>query len=67
MKIRRYRTSDCSEMEKLFYDTVRAINAKDYTEAQLDVWATGNIDLESWNNSFLEHITFVAEDNGLIV
>ena len=67
MKIRRYRTSDCSEMEKLFYDTVRAINAKDYTKAQLDVWATGNVDLESWNNSFLEHITFVVEDNGLIV
>lgn len=67
MKIRKYKSPDCEEMAELFYDTVHAINAKDYTKTQLDVWATGSVDLELWNNLFLEHITFVAEDNGLIV
>jgi len=33
----------------------------------LDVWADGNVDLVDWNNSFLEHYTVVATDNGIIV
>lgn len=41
MQIREYRTSDCKQLAELFYDTVHSINAKDYTEEQLNVWATG--------------------------
>lgn len=40
---------------------------KDYTKEQLNVWATGQIDLEMWNQSFQEHFTIVAVDNNLIV
>lgn len=46
MLIRRYEPSDCKDLAELFYNTVHSINAKDYTEEQLTVWATGNIDLE---------------------
>lgn len=67
MKIRKYQTSDCEEIGKLFYHTVHTVNAKDYTKEQLNVWATGQIDLEMWNQSFLEHYTIVAVDNNLIV
>ena len=49
MIIRRYEISDCKYVAELFYNTVHFINSKDYTEEQLNVWATGNIDLERWN------------------
>lgn len=67
MKIRRYQQSDCQTLAELFYDTVHAVNAGDYTKEQLDVWATGKVDLEKWNQSFLEHDTVVAvEDNEIV-
>lgn len=67
MIIRDYKPSDCTNMAKLFYDTVHTINAKHYTNEQLDAWATGNIDLEAWNCSFLEHDTLIAEVHGKVV
>ncbi len=29
--------------------------------------ATGNVDLAGWNQSFLEHVTLVAEEQGRII
>lgn len=67
MKIREYTAKDCEEISKLFCDTVHTINANDYSKEQLDVWATGEIDMEAWNRSFLEHYTVVAvEDDSII-
>ncbi len=67
MLIRRYETSDCKELVELFYNTVHSINAKDYTEEQLNVWATGCVDLEKWNKSLLENFAVVAIENNTIV
>ncbi|MZQ98397.1 MAG: GNAT family N-acetyltransferase [Acidaminobacter sp.] len=67
MRIRDYNPSDCAALSQLFYDTVHAVNAKDYTQAQLEVWATGTVDLAAWNQSFLEHLTLVAELDDIIV
>ena len=50
-----------------FYDTVHEVNAADYTNEQLDTLADGKVDTAAWNRSFLEHDTFVAEENGVIV
>ena len=46
------------------YETVHSVKAADYTEEQLDAWATGNVDLAAWDKSFLEHFTIVAEEPG---
>lgn len=67
MLIREYQTSDCKETTELFYNTVHTVNAKDYTKEQLDVWATGQVDLEKWNQSLQEHYSIVAIENGIIV
>lgn len=67
MIIRKYRNEDCAEMYELFYNTVHSVNAKDYTKEQLDVWATGNVDIEQWNKSFCEHFTIVALIDNIIV
>ncbi len=65
--IRKYRQSDCKELTELFYNTVHTVNAKDYTKEQLNVWATGQVDLERWNLSLQEHYSIVAVENGVIV
>lgn len=67
MQLRGYMTSDCEQLSKLFFQTVHSVNAKDYTKEQLDVWATGNVDLNEWDKSFKEHHTVIATDNGEIV
>ena len=43
------------------------MNAQDYTQEQLDAWATGEVDLQAWNESFLAHKTIIAVENGEIV
>ncbi len=67
MLIREYRTFDCKEIAELFYNTVHTVNAKDYTTEQLDVWATGEVDLEKWNQSLQEHYSIVAVEDEVIV
>lgn len=67
MILRKYKPSDCPEMAELFYNTVHTVNAKDYTKEQLDAWASGTVDLDAWNRSFLEHDTVVAVEDDRIV
>ena len=67
MQLRPYKPSDCPAMATLFYNTVHTVNSKDYTAAELDAWATGSVDLEAWNQSFLDHITLIAEIDGILV
>lgn len=67
MIIRKYQQLDCKELTELFYNTVHNVNAKDYTKEQLDVWATGKVDLEKWNESLQEHFSIVAVDDEIIV
>ena len=67
MWIREYKPADCEQLAELFYNTVHSINAKDYAEKQLNVWATGRVDLQEWNLSFLKHKTIVAIENDEII
>lgn len=67
MTIREYQPADCPILAKLFYDTVHTVNRRDYTEEQLAAWATGNVDLSAWNDSFLAHCTLVALDNEAVI
>lgn len=67
MIVREYRSEDCKELLRLFYETVHAVNARDYTKEQLDAWATGKEDAARWNKSFKEHFCLVAEESGRLV
>ena len=67
MFIREYQSSDCEELTKLFYNTVHMVNAKDYTEEQLDAWATGQVDLNKWDQSLREYYSIVAVENEMLV
>lgn len=67
MTLREYRPADCKEITELFYHTVHTVNAKDYTREQLHVWATGQVDLDTWNQSFQDHYTIIAVENDVLV
>ena len=66
MIIREYLPSDCIHLAKLFYQTVHSVNAKDYTAEQLNVWATGHVDIEEWNRSLSAHFSLVAVQDGVL-
>lgn len=65
--IRLYQPADLPQIGQLFYDTVHKVNAKDYTQEQLDAWADGKIDAAAWDESFQKHYAIVAEKDGMIV
>ena len=67
MILRPYVPEDCPKLAALFYETVHTVNAKDYSPEQRNAWATGQVDLTAWNESFLAHKTLVAWDQGRIV
>ncbi|MDE5738051.1 MAG: GNAT family N-acetyltransferase [Oscillospiraceae bacterium] len=67
MIIRNYQPSDCKALADLFYHTVHVINAKDYTQKQLDAWTSDDIDLEKWNQSFQEHNSIIAVEHDIII
>ena len=67
MILRRYQSRDCPILARLFYDTIHTVNRRDYTQAQVDAWATGQVDLAAWDTSLSAHHTLVAEEGGVLL
>ncbi len=66
IEIRKYQTADCKEITQLFYDTVHSVNIKDYSQEQVDAWATGTVNIEKWNESLMKNYSIVAVADGII-
>ncbi len=67
MIIRKYRPEDCRKLYGLFYDTVHAVNIKDYTSEQVNAWAPDDTEPEKWSRSFSEHFCLVAETDKTVI
>ena len=67
MTLREYRPEDCAEVVRLFYDTVHTVNARDYTEEQINAWAPEKADLEAWDRSLRAHYSLVVMEEGRII
>lgn len=67
MQIRRYQIADCTETLALFTNTVRKVNAADYTPVQIDAWLHGSSDTTRWGESLSRHYTLVATSGSQIV
>lgn len=67
LKVREYADADCGAVSKLFYDTVHAVNAKDYSAKQLTAWADNDDALLSRRDDLLNQKTLIAELDGVIV
>jgi len=60
MFLRAYRHDDKRSLQRLFFDTVHSVNARDYTPEQLDAWAPAEPDRDSWTR-LDQQICFVVE------
>lgn len=67
LTIKEFTSEDLVAMTQLFYQTVHQINAKDYSPAQLNVWAPKEMDLNKWQQRFSSTDTLVAVMNREIV
>ena len=67
MRLRRYRTEALPILARLFGETVRQVNCRDYTLPQVEAWAAGEADLLTRDSWFQRLYTLVAEAGGRIV
>ncbi|MFN5513205.1 MAG: GNAT family N-acetyltransferase [Cyanobacteriota bacterium] len=67
MLVRHYRPSDAPALLRLLRETVRAVNSRDYSPAQIEAWAPESLDLALWARRCETHITLVAEAEGDIL
>ena len=67
IRIRRYRPEDCLTLTRLFYETVRRANLGDYTQDQVEAWATAPPEEKRWAAMLLDHESWVAEgEDGIL-
>ena len=64
--LRPYRPGDAAVLARIFYETIHAVNIRDYTQAQVDAWATGTVDEGRWEREMLERCTVIAQCAGQI-
>lgn len=61
LHLRPYTDADAMSCWQLFHDTVRRINARDYTPAQIAAWANAGVDPEPWFRRFDGKLAYVVE------
>ena len=64
MKIREYADADFEAVARIFYDTIHAVNAKDYSREQLFAWANNVDSLKRRREDLLSQFTLIAETEG---
>src|SRR5437870_5276417 len=62
--LRPYRQDDAPALLALFRDTIRRVNSRDYSPAQIAAWASDDIDTASWFGRFGGRYVPVAEEAG---
>jgi putative acetyltransferase len=62
--LRPYRPEDAPALLALFRDTIRRVNSRDYSPAQIAAWASDDIDTVSWFGRFTGRYVPVAEEDG---
>ncbi|WED26478.1 GNAT family N-acetyltransferase [Vibrio sp. DW001] len=67
IRIRPYAPEDACTLRALFFDTVRSVNRKDYSERQIEAWASDEITLDRWQVLLDKLVPFVAEVDNKIV
>jgi putative acetyltransferase len=67
MQIRTFRPEDADQIAQLFHDTVREVNCRDYSIAQVQAWAPDDLHFRNWAEVCSTRLTYVAEASGLIL
>jgi putative acetyltransferase len=66
-KIRLFRSKDAAQIARLFHETVREINIRDYSSSQVQAWAPDDFDFRNWVEVCLNRYVYVAEKDDIIV
>ena len=66
IKIRLFDTQDAEQIARLFHETVREVNARDYSNNQVRAWAPDDIHFRNWVEVCSNQFTYVADDEGTI-
>ena len=66
MKIRRSAERDAAELARLHRGTIRHVNSRDHSPAQIEAWA-GRASAAKFRRSHQTHIRFVATEQGKII
>ena len=67
LNIRKYQKGDEPALREIFSKTVRIVNAKDYSQSQVQAWAPDDYDEAAWSERICSMAPFVATLNGVIV
>ncbi|MEM5565411.1 GNAT family N-acetyltransferase [Psychroserpens sp. AS72] len=67
IEIREATLDDLPEITSIFRDTVRAINSRDYSEKQIEIWSSGAEDTAIWEERINNLYFIVAEYKNEIV
>ena len=67
MELQPYEHRDCPALARLFFETVRTVNRRDYSRAQVEAWAPEVPDLAAWDAALSACHTLVAVEGGEIV
>lgn len=65
--VRRAGAEDAGEMLRLFVSTVHRVNRCDYSQPQVDAWASPEITVDAWAQRQQTRLVFVAEKKGQLV
>lgn len=63
---RPYRPDDAAPLLALFRDTIRRVNARDYSPDQIRAWASDDIDPNDWAGRFAGRFVVVAEEEAQV-
>ncbi|MBD1849325.1 GNAT family N-acetyltransferase [Leptolyngbya sp. FACHB-711] len=66
MEVRLFQTQDAEQIARLFHETVREINVRDYSNSQVKAWAPEDIQFRNWVEVCSNRFTYVADDDGVI-
>ena len=62
--LRLYKPDDAPALLALFRDTIRRVNARDYSPEQIRAWASDDIDPVVWMGRFMGRFVIVADEAG---
>jgi len=67
LTLRKFQKGDESDLREIFFNTIRNVNIKDYSELQVRAWAPDNYDASAWYERISSINPFVAILDGEIV
>lgn len=66
MQVRLFEPQDAEQIARLFHETVRQVNIRDYSVNQVNAWAPDDLYFRDWVKVCSNRFTYVADDQGVI-